>query len=180
MKDIFHDISYNEDMNARNLQLGQKAIELGFLSREQAHYCLQHCAQGGSLLDVAVSYSYLGPEHAQHVLSQVQLSQSHSGSSISPEVGLLFQGYQVTQILGQGGMGAVFQVEKDQAVYALKTILPEQINMETLARFEREALAAASVDIHRNIVSVHKLELDTETPFIVMDYVEGQGLDQLI
>lgn len=181
-------------MNPHNIQFGQKAIELGLLSREQAHYCLQQCAGGASLLDVAASYSYLSQEQAQLILSQSQnalqhpqagqsqsqFGQSHLSSSISPEIGYLFQGYQVTQILGQGGMGTVFKVEKDSAFYALKTILPDRTNIETLARFEREALAAASVDMHQNIVSVHKLELKTETPFIVMDFVDGQGLDQII
>ncbi|MDF1666652.1 MAG: serine/threonine-protein kinase, partial [Planctomycetota bacterium] len=92
----------------------------------------------------------------------------------------VFPGYTVIDTIGVGGMGAVYKAEKDNVTYALKTILPDCVSIETLARFEREALAAAAVDKHPNIVSVHKLELDASPPYIVMDYVEGQGLDQLI
>lgn len=182
-------------MTPQNIQFGQQAIALGYLSREQAHHCLQHCSAERSLLDVAASLSYISPSQIQHVLSlsgaladsqatMFGVSQSQfpaastPGGSLKPEPGASFYGYEVLSILGQGGMGAVYKVERDGSVYALKTILPERSNMEALARFEREALAAAAVDKHPNIVSVHKLELEAPTPFIVMDFVEGRGLDQ--
>lgn len=183
-------------MTPQNIQFGQQAIALGYLSREQAHHCLQHCSGGRSLLDVAASFSYINPAQIQHVLSlsgaafadsqatMFGVSQSQfpaastPGGSLKPEPGASFYSYKVLGILGQGGMGAVYKVERDGSVYALKTILPERSTMESLARFEREALAAAAVDKHPNIVSVHKLELEAPTPFIVMDFVEGRGLDQ--
>ncbi|MDF1667620.1 MAG: serine/threonine protein kinase, partial [Planctomycetota bacterium] len=69
--------------------------------------------------------------------------------------------YIVLSTIGQGGMGAVYKVEKDNVIYALKTIHPEHLDKQTLARFEREAVSAAAVDKHPNIVSIHKLELNS-------------------
>ncbi|MDF1662517.1 MAG: serine/threonine-protein kinase [Planctomycetota bacterium] len=91
-----------------------------------------------------------------------------------------FPGYTLIEMIGQGGMGAVYEVEKDNITYALKTILASRMNVDALARFEREAVSAAAVDKHPNIVSIHKLELNSQPPFIVMDYVECTGLDQFI
>ncbi|MDF1662519.1 MAG: serine/threonine-protein kinase [Planctomycetota bacterium] len=96
------------------------------------------------------------------------------------KAGAIIGDYRVMQRIGQGGMGAVYKVEKDNVAYALKTLLPEYAEKNALARFEREALAAAAVDTHPNIVSIHKLELHSRPPFIVMSYIEGKSLNQLI
>lgn len=91
-----------------------------------------------------------------------------------------FPGFVVRDRIGRGGMGAVYEVEKDGITYALKTIPQSQASVEALARFEREALAAAAVGQHPNIVSIHQLVLDTKPPFIVMDFVDGRSLEHWI
>jgi serine/threonine protein kinase len=53
-------------------------------------------------------------------------------------------------------------------------------SISTLLRFEREGSLTATVDKHPNIVSVHKLNLQFHAPYLVLDYVEGHCLDQLI
>jgi serine/threonine protein kinase len=50
---------------------------------------------------------------------------------------------------------------------------------DTLRRFERESAIMTQMD-HPNIVKVREVRLDTELPYLVMDYVEGGNLRQLI
>ena len=76
-------------------------------------------------------------------------------------------------------MGAVYKVRPKNALYALKVILSHS-GLETMARFEREAQAAAAVDSHPNIVGIHKLEVNSANPYIIFDLVEGQGLDLIV
>lgn len=83
-------------------------------------------------------------------------------------------GYVIKSMLGQGGMGAVFEGEKAGASYALKFIT--STDSRAVKRFEREAHAAAAVDSHRHIVSIHKYAVWQGFPYVVMDFVPGVSL----
>jgi serine/threonine protein kinase len=95
-----------------------------------------------------------------------------------PEIGDVIDGYEVKRLLGKGGMGAVYRVEKGTKEYALKVIITE--NDIALARFEREAIAAAKVDIHPNIVRIYSYAKFRGKPYILSDFVKGCGLDEFI
>ncbi len=93
--------------------------------------------------------------------------------------------YQVLDLLGRGGMGAVYKAHDpvlDREV-ALKTVSPVLGNQpeELIERFRREARAAGRLS-HPSIVSVYDLDVDaaTGTPFIVMEYVDGVSLATLL
>ena len=60
-------------------------------------------------------------------------------------------------------------------------VLPESLRSdpERLARFRREAKAAASLQ-HPNIATIFSLEEDGNTHFIVMEYVDGETLADII
>lgn len=94
-------------------------------------------------------------------------------------------GYTVTRELGQGGMGKVLQALSPQGqTVAIKTmLLPEGIDArarwETVERFQREARAARSL-VHPNIVQVLDIGADQDTFFIVMEYLDGQTVRELI
>lgn len=97
-------------------------------------------------------------------------------------VGKTLGGYQLLDLLGAGGMGAVFlarQISLDREV-ALK-ILPDRFarNPEAMARFTREALSAAQLN-HHNVVQVFDVGSDQGHHFISMEYVKGQSLADLI
>jgi eukaryotic-like serine/threonine-protein kinase len=97
-------------------------------------------------------------------------------------VGQTIGGYQILELLGAGGMGAVFrarQISLDREV-ALK-ILPDRFaqNPEAMARFTREALSAAQMS-HHNIIQVHDVGSDRGHHFISLEYVRGQTLGDLI
>lgn len=95
------------------------------------------------------------------------------------QIGSILDGYQIVGLLGQGGMGAVYKAYKNGAHYALKVLLSDEMGANELARFEREAQAAAALQ-HPHIVAVHKLGYAQQCPYIIFDFVEGHSLDKEI
>ncbi len=86
--------------------------------------------------------------------------------------------YQITNQLGKGGMGEVFQA-KDQVLgreVAIK-VLPDEFARDTerVARFQREAKVLASLN-HPNIAAIHGLEQSEGKNFLVLELVEGETL----
>ena len=91
--------------------------------------------------------------------------------------------FRIERVLGQGGMGIVLQamhLQLDQRV-ALKFLLPEAlVRPETVARFAREARAAAKIRSEHVARVIDVGTLDTGSPYIVMEYLEGQDLAALL
>ena len=91
---------------------------------------------------------------------------------------VLGQRYEVLEMLGQGGMGAVYKArdrELDRLV-ALKVIRPElSTNPEILRRFKQELILARQVT-HRNVIRIFDLGQADGLKFITMEFLEGQDL----
>ncbi len=90
--------------------------------------------------------------------------------------------YEVIAPIGRGGMGEVYRA-RDLTLHrevAIKT-LPEAFerNPERLVRFEREGRLLATLS-HPNIAAIHGFEERDGVKFLVMELVEGQGLDTKI
>jgi serine/threonine-protein kinase len=95
---------------------------------------------------------------------------------------VLAERYELLEVLGRGGMGVVYRA-RDRVldrVVAVK-VLPFDRAQDpiSVARFEREALAVAALS-HRNIVAVFDAGSDGETRFIVMEYLPGHSLAELL
>ncbi len=91
--------------------------------------------------------------------------------------------YDVVQILGEGGMGRVYEVRHvalDRS-FAMKVLRPELAREEDLAeRFIREATATASVK-HPNVVQITDFgRVPDGTPYYVMDLLIGHTLAEVI
>ena len=87
--------------------------------------------------------------------------------------------YRVLKVLGAGGMGVVFRAEDPglQRLVALKAMLPSMASSAgAKERFFREARAAAALK-HPHIVSIHQVGEDRGAPFLAMEYLEGEALD---
>ena len=95
---------------------------------------------------------------------------------------LLAQRYEVLNLLGEGGMGAVYKardVELGRMV-ALKVIRPDLArNRAILDRFKQELILATQVT-HRNVVRIYDLGEAEGIKFITMEYVEGVDLAAVI
>jgi len=90
--------------------------------------------------------------------------------------------YQILQILGEGGMGAVYKAKDLELnrVIALKVIRPELAsNPEILQRFKQELILARQVT-DRNVIRIFDLGEAAGIKFITMEYVEGQSLYQIL
>jgi eukaryotic-like serine/threonine-protein kinase len=90
--------------------------------------------------------------------------------------------YQIVRLLGQGGMGAVYEathVGTGRRV-ALKVIIAETISRDAILRFQREARAAGVIE-SQHIVQVLDTGIDRElgVPFMVMEYLLGEDLQKL-
>ena len=90
--------------------------------------------------------------------------------------------YEILQLLGEGGMGAVYKAqdrELDRPV-ALKLIRPELAsNPSILARFKQELLLSRQVT-HKNVIRIYDLGDADGVKFITMEFVEGRDLRALI
>jgi serine/threonine-protein kinase len=90
--------------------------------------------------------------------------------------------YEVTSILGKGGMGAVFlarDLTLDREV-AIKVLPPEvSLDARLVQRFQQEAKTAAKLD-HTNIIPIYRVESDGGINYFVMKYVGGTSLEDLL
>jgi TolB-like protein/tRNA A-37 threonylcarbamoyl transferase component Bud32/Tfp pilus assembly protein PilF len=87
--------------------------------------------------------------------------------------------YQILEEIGRGGMGVIYRARQrhSRRIVALKRILSYHADsQETLARFRREAQAAASLD-HPNILPIYEVsECDDGMPFFSMKFAGGGSL----
>ncbi len=93
-------------------------------------------------------------------------------------IGKTLGNYQVTEMLGKGGMGEVFRgrdtkLDREVAIKVLPTELSG--DPERVARFDREARTLASLQ-HPNVASVYGFEELDNTRFLVMELVDGKDL----
>jgi eukaryotic-like serine/threonine-protein kinase len=98
-----------------------------------------------------------------------------------PSPGTLLGHYKLIRRLGQGGMGVVFEAvdQKLGRHVAIKLLIETTHNdSSALERFWREARAASSVN-HPGICTIHEINESAETPFIVMELMEGNSLEKL-
>jgi serine/threonine-protein kinase len=90
--------------------------------------------------------------------------------------------YQILRTLGQGAMGEVYLAHHPVIgrEVAIKTILPTAAKGEDAeGRFRREAEAAGQLN-HPNLVTIYDFDKDQDTFFLVMEYVKGDDLEDLI
>ena len=90
--------------------------------------------------------------------------------------------YRILGELGEGGIGWVYRAEhvKLKTPVAIKMLQPQYAHHEQMRpRFEREAKALASLS-HPNIVTLTDFSVTEGRPYLVMELLEGRGLDVLL
>jgi eukaryotic-like serine/threonine-protein kinase len=96
---------------------------------------------------------------------------------------ILGEKYELLSLLGEGGMGAVYlgQHLLMRKKVAVKLLHPDMVgNAEIVARFEREAMAAAHID-HPNIAGATDFgRTDDGAFYLVLEYLEGESLRHVL
>ncbi|KAA5541449.1 protein kinase [Roseiconus nitratireducens] len=90
--------------------------------------------------------------------------------------------YQLLEQLGEGGMGTVYRArhQTTQRIAAVKIVHPKRrADLKTLERFEREMVAIGRL-AHRNIVRALDAGRDANQHYLVMEYVDGYDLSQIL
>ena len=109
------------------------------------------------------------------------------GKALTPppspeEIADKFPQFEITECLGQGGMGVVYKARQKSLNrwVAIKTLSPERMENDHFAeRFSREAQTLALLS-HPNIVTVHDYGETDGLFYIVMEYVDGVNLRDLL
>ncbi len=99
-------------------------------------------------------------------------------------VGQTLGSYHIIRVLGEGGMGRVYEARHtriDKKRFAIKVLHPELArNQEIIARFQREAEAAATIS-HPNVVGVYDVDrMANGRPYLVCEYLEGIDLSDYV
>jgi serine/threonine protein kinase/formylglycine-generating enzyme required for sulfatase activity len=94
----------------------------------------------------------------------------------------LIGNYRILKMLGRGGMGVVYLAEDERLrrLVAIKVMLDEYAQHELArARFQREARAMAKVKSD-HIVTIHLVDEENNSPFFVMEYLQGLSLESYL
>jgi antitoxin component YwqK of YwqJK toxin-antitoxin module len=106
------------------------------------------------------------------------------GVDFQPGV-LIKNRYELIKEIGRGGMGSVWQARDTQFKrlgdnIALKFILSDWVtNTEAISRFKTEALVSLKLN-HPNVTNVRDIDREKGTYFLVMEYLDGQDLRELL
>src|SRR5688572_17252861 len=97
-------------------------------------------------------------------------------------IGQTLDHYRIESKLGEGGMGVVYKaydIHLDRTV-AIKVLPPGKVGDPVrIQRFVQEAKAASALN-HPGIVTIYDIRSQEGIDFIVMEYLDGKGLDELI
>ena len=97
-------------------------------------------------------------------------------------IGKIISHYKIIEKIGEGGMGVVYKAEdtKLDRTVALK-FLPQHLTTTDTerARFLQEAKAAAALN-HANVCVIHEIQDTSDEPFIVMEYIDGQTIRDVV
>jgi serine/threonine-protein kinase len=107
-----------------------------------------------------------------------------AGETADARIGTVLVGrYRIDELLGSGGMGAVYRAEHlhMRKTFAVKVLHPEMTHRaEVVARFEREAIAAARIE-HPHVTSATDFgRLDDGSFYLVLEYIQGTSLRELL
>ena len=158
----------------------QVVRQSGLIDKDQLAKLLQGYEVRG--LDVKKSQAIADALIADEVITRWQADKLLAGK----HKGFTLGKYKLLDLLGKGGMSSVYLAEHVlmKRRCAIKVLPSKRVNDSSyLARFHREAQAVASVD-HPNIVRAYDVDCaqdrDSEIHFLVMEYVNGQSLQELV
>ena len=139
-------------------------------SKEREAWISTH-AVNASIRDKALSYLHHDRDAESEIQTGGALYDSMESMAIPEQVGA----YRVTNLIGRGGMGAVYRGERIgddfQHDVAIKLVRPALISEKLMTRFQAERQTLASL-VHPNIARFHDGgRLENGAPYIIMEYI---------
>ncbi len=121
-----------------------------------------------------------GLRRAQELVRAIGAEKVSPAERERPRIGRIGP-YELLEKLGEGGMGAVYKALHSslEKVVALKVLPRERLHPDAIARFKREMKAVGKLD-HPNIVRATDAGEAGGDHFLVMEYVDGLDLSQLL
>ncbi|MBW3542987.1 MAG: serine/threonine protein kinase, partial [Planctomycetes bacterium] len=159
-------------MQLSTSQLLDELVALGILPSAAAGDARRSEAVGattvGALIEKWVSAGRLTPLQAEAIRSGMHRK-------------LLVADYVLLDEIGEGGMGRVYKARHRhmQRLVALKVLCGSSDAEEALLRFQREVEAAARL-AHPNIVTAYDAGFVDGEPYLVMEYVDGRSLAEIL
>jgi len=175
-------MSTSESRSAVVLELAEEFLERYRQGQRPSlkEYIDRHPALAGEIREVFPAMAMM----EKIALADESLAGDPTGPARKLKVPALEQlgDYRIIREIGRGGMGVVYEAEQVSLGrnVALK-LLPPQIlrDAKQKHRFEREARSAAKLH-HTNIVPVFGVGEHEETPYYVMQFIQGLGLDEVL
>lgn len=137
---------------------------------------------GNEVEDDALTCPFCGYVFEDEDTDTVKLESYADFKDLAPLMGKIGEKYEVVRFIGKGGFSKVFLV-RDKILdrkCALKVLSPEVMNdPEMLERFKREAKLYAALE-HPNIVPIYDVGIYNNIAYIIMKYIEGRTLKNII
>src|SRR5262245_38851298 len=157
-----------------------EALEKG--SAEARAAFLERACAGNAELRDSVERLLRAHEWADDVLpTRAPGLPPNVATSFSEQFGTQIGPYKLLEQIGAGRFGVVLKarVGKLERIVAIKVLSPPLASNATAKkRFLREARTAASV-VHQHVVTIHAVDEDP-FPYLVMEYIDGQSLQEKI
>mgnify|MGYP001815253352 CR=1 FL=1 len=147
---------------------------------ERADFVAAQCA-GDADLEAAVNQLLTAHDDSNPILNEPLLSAAGLADDLDPErlVGQSIDGYVLRSVVGEGGMGVVYeawQAEPVERRVALKVIKLGMNTREVVSRFRQEQQALAIMS-HPNIARVYDAGATADgRPYFVMEFVDGEPI----
>ena len=138
----------------------------------------EHCGATTRLSNGCCVSCLLNENFEAEVEASAEVFKDVIGEADVPDKEWRLGNYEILEEIGRGGMGVIYRARQRHSgrIVALKRVVSYQDSHETLARFRREAGAAASLD-HPNILPVYEVsETEDGLPFFSMKFATGGSL----
>ncbi|MEM6688955.1 MAG: serine/threonine-protein kinase [Planctomycetota bacterium] len=152
-------------------QFVQRIIDVGLAEQRQIDQAISELGIGDHPIDAVIETL-----QRRGLLTTLQTDKILKGD----RTGYFYGDYKVLYLIGAGTFARVYRAEKDGKVYAVKVLRKRfRDEMKELEQFLREGSMGLKLR-HPNIVEITDVVPDKRNPFLVMEFVEGQTLRELV
>ena len=175
-------------INNNELRFARRVVYKGWISGEKILECIDEIrsaalAQDKTLMDLLVEKGYLSRKKIRQVQQELEQTDGIKASGESAPDGRPVGRYRITQKIGEGAMGVVYQAtnSSNNRIVALKLLDKElSEDPEFIARFLREARNAAKLKKHENIVEAYDFGQADGRYYFAMEFVNGRSLAEIL